>query len=178
MLYALGEISPEVQGKYYVAPDAAVIGDVYLAEDTSIWFGAVLRGDVERITIGRGSNVQDGSVLHCDPGAPLTLDECVTIGHQVMLHGCQIGQNSLIGIGSTILNHARIGANSIVGANSLVTENKSFPDGVLILGSPAKVVRELTKDEIEGLPSYATRYVERAERYRQELKGFVPMTGE
>jgi carbonic anhydrase/acetyltransferase-like protein (isoleucine patch superfamily) len=103
MLYALGEISPEVQGKYYVAPDAAVIGDVYLAEDTSIWFGAVLRGDVERITIGRGSNVQDGSVLHCDPGAPLTLDECVTIGHQVMLHGCRIGQNSLIGIGSTIL---------------------------------------------------------------------------
>ena len=169
MLYRLNDINPQLAGKCYVAPDAAVIGDVYLAEDTSVWFGAVLRGDVERIEIGRGSNIQDGSVLHCDPGAPLVLDEFVTVGHQVMLHGCHVGRNSLIGIGSTILNHARIGANSLVGARALVTENKSFPDGVLILGSPAKVVRELTDEEIASLPGYATRYIERAERYRQEL---------
>ena len=170
MLYALGDISPHIDGKYFVAPDAAVIGDVHLCADTSIWFGAVLRGDVERITIGRGSNIQDGSVLHCDPGAPLILDEFVTVGHQVMLHGCCIGRNSLIGIGSTILNHAVLGANSIVGANSLITENKTFPDGVLILGAPAKIVRELTDEEIAGLPTYATRYIERAERYRRELR--------
>jgi len=170
MLYALNDISPQIQGKCFVAPDAAVIGDVYLAEDTSIWFGVVARGDVERITIRRGTNVQDNSVLHCDPGAPLILDEYVTVGHQVMLHGCQIGRNSLIGIGSTILNHAKIGADCIVGANSLVTEHKEFPDGVLILGAPAKVVRELTDDERNGLPTYATRYIDRAERYRRELR--------
>ena len=170
MLYALDDLSPQTQGRFFVAPDAAVIGDVYLAEDSSVWFGVVIRGDVERITIGRGSNVQDNSVLHCDPGAALTLDEFVTVGHQVMLHGCHVGKNSLIGIGSTILNHARIGANSIVGANSLVTENKEFPDGVLILGSPAKVVRQLTEEEKSGLPTYATRYIDRAERYRRELR--------
>jgi carbonic anhydrase/acetyltransferase-like protein (isoleucine patch superfamily) len=170
MLYALNEISPQIQGKCFVAPDAAVIGDVYLADDSSIWFGVVIRGDVERITIGRGANVQDNSVLHCDPGAPLILDEYVTVGHQVMLHGCRVGKNSLIGIGSTLLNHAIIGANSIVGANALVTENKEFPEGVLIMGAPAKVVRELTDEEIAGLPRYATRYIERAERYRRDLR--------
>jgi carbonic anhydrase/acetyltransferase-like protein (isoleucine patch superfamily) len=170
MIYSLDEIRPEISGRCYVAPSAAVIGDVLLAEDTSIWFGAVVRGDVERITIGRGSNVQDNSVLHCDPGAPLILDEYVTVGHQVMLHGCRVGRHSLIGIGSTILNHACIGANSIVGANALITENKEFPDGVLILGAPARVIRELTAEEIETLPGYATRYIERAERYRHGLR--------
>lgn len=170
MLYALNDLSPQTQGRFFVAPDAAVIGDVYLAEDSSVWFGVVIRGDVERITIGRGSNVQDNSVLHCDPGAALTLDEFVTVGHQVMLHGCHVGKNSLIGIGSTILNHVRIGADSIVGANSLVTENKEFPDGVLILGAPAKVVRQLTEEEKSGLPTYATRYIDRAERYRRDLR--------
>ncbi len=109
MLYALNDLSPQTQGRFFVAPDAAVIGDVYLAEDSSVWFGVVIRGDVERITIGRGSNIQDNSVLHCDPGAALTLDEFVTVGHQVTLHGCNIGDGSLIGIGSTILNNARIG---------------------------------------------------------------------
>jgi carbonic anhydrase/acetyltransferase-like protein (isoleucine patch superfamily) len=170
MIYALDKISPEIGSRCYVAPSAAVIGDVFLEEDSSIWFGAVLRGDVERITIGRGSNVQDNSVLHCDPGAPLILDEFVTVGHQVMLHGCRVGRNSLIGIGSTILNHASIGANSIVGANALITEDKAFPDGVLILGAPARVIRELSAEEIETLPHYATRYIERAERYRRELR--------
>lgn len=170
MLYALGEISPQVDGRCYVAPDAAVIGNVYLGPDTSVWFGAVLRGDVERITIGRGSNIQDASVLHCDPGAPLTLDEFVTVGHKVMLHGCRVGRNSLIGISSTLLNHVHIGANSIVGANALVTEGKEFAEGVLILGSPAEVVRDLTEEEIARLPDYATRYIERAARYRTELR--------
>jgi carbonic anhydrase/acetyltransferase-like protein (isoleucine patch superfamily) len=170
MIYALDEISPEIGDRCYVAPTAAVIGDVLLEEDSSIWFGAVLRGDVERISIGRGSNVQDNSVLHCDPGAPLVLDEYVTVGHQVMLHGCRVGRNSLIGIGSTILNHASIGANSIVGANALITEHKEFPDGVLILGAPAKVVRNLSEEEIATLPNYATRYIERADLYRRELQ--------
>lgn len=170
MIYALDEISPEISGRCYIAPSATVIGDVLLAQDSSVWFGAVLRGDVERITIGRGSNIQDNSVLHCDPGAPLVLDEYVTVGHQVMLHGCSVGRNSLIGIGSTILNHARIGANSIVGANALITENKEFPDGVLILGAPARIIRELTAEEIESLPNYATRYIDRAGRYRRELR--------
>ncbi len=170
MIYTLNNEKPRIHEQSYVAPSAAVIGDVTLEEDTSIWFGAVLRGDVEPITIGRGSNVQDNSVLHCDPGALLILDEYVTVGHQVMLHGCWVGRNSLIGIGSTILNHARIGTNSIVGANSLVTEHKEFPDGVLILGSPGKVIRKLTTEEIANLPGYATRYIERAERYRRELR--------
>ncbi|TDJ44232.1 MAG: gamma carbonic anhydrase family protein [Gammaproteobacteria bacterium] len=170
MIYALADLSPEIRGRHYIAPTASVIGDVVLGEDTSVWFGAVVRGDVETITIGRGSNIQDNSVLHADPGAPLVLDEQVTIGHMVMLHGCTIGRHSLIGIGTTILNHAKIGANCIVGANSLVTEHKEFPDGVLILGSPAKVMRELTEDEIANLPSYATRYIERAERYRRQLR--------
>jgi carbonic anhydrase/acetyltransferase-like protein (isoleucine patch superfamily) len=170
MLYALGDSSPQIDGKCYVAPDAAVIGNVHLCDESSVWFGTVIRGDVERITIGRGSNIQDGSVLHSDPGAPLTLDEYVTVGHQVMLHGCRIGRGALIGIGSTILNHASIGANCIVGANALVTENKEFPEGVLILGAPAKVVRELTEEELAGLPTYAERYIERAERYRRECR--------
>lgn len=169
MLYALGEHEPVMEGACYVAPGAAVIGHVLLGADSSVWFGAVIRGDVEPITIGRGSNVQDGSVLHADPGAPLVLDEMVTVGHQVMLHGCRIGRHSLIGIGSTILNRAVIGQNCIVGANALVTEDKKFPDGVLILGTPARVVRELTAEEIASLPGSAQRYMERAARYRAQL---------
>ncbi len=170
MIYQLDQDTPRINGQCYVAPSAAVIGDVILEDETSIWFGAVVRGDVERITIGRGSNVQDNSVLHCDPGAPLVLDEFVTIGHQVNLHGCRIGSHSLIGIGSTVLNHARIGANSIVGANALVTEHKEFPDGVLILGAPARIIRELTAEEIATLPNYAERYIKRADLYRRKLQ--------
>jgi carbonic anhydrase/acetyltransferase-like protein (isoleucine patch superfamily) len=169
MLYALGDRKPVTAGNFYVAPGAAVIGDVHLGADTSVWFGAVVRGDVEPITLGRGCNVQDGSVLHADPGAPLVLDEFVTVGHQVMLHGCRIGRHSLIGIGSTILNRAVIGANCIVGAHALITEDKTFPDGVLILGAPAKVVRELTAEERASLPGSAQRYIDRAEEYRQKL---------
>ena len=169
MLYALGDRKPITVGNFYVAPGAAVIGDVNLGPDTSIWFGAVVRGDVEPITIGRGTNIQDGSVLHADPGCPLVLDEFVTVGHQVMLHGCRIGKHSLIGIGSRILNGAVIGANSIVGAHALVTERKVFPDGVLIIGSPAKVARDLTDDEMAQLPNSAQRYIDRANLYRTQL---------
>jgi carbonic anhydrase/acetyltransferase-like protein (isoleucine patch superfamily) len=170
MLYALGDLRPTVAGSFYVAPDAAVIGEVHLAPNASVWFGAVVRGDVEPIRIGEGANVQDGCVLHADPGAPLILERFVTVGHQAMLHGCRVGENSLIGIASTVLNHARIGANSILGANALVTEGKEFPDGVLILGTPAKVARQLSDHEVAALPSYAQRYIDRAERYRRELR--------
>ena len=169
MLYALGDRQPVTAGDCYVAPGAAVIGDVELGPDTSVWFGAVVRGDVEPITIGRGTNIQDGSVLHADPGCPLILDEFVTIGHQVMLHGCRIGKYSLVGIGARILNRAVIGANCIVGAHALVTEGKEFPDGVLILGAPAKVARELSAEEIASLPTSAQRYIDRARLYASQL---------
>jgi carbonic anhydrase/acetyltransferase-like protein (isoleucine patch superfamily) len=169
MLYALGDHKPVTEGEYYVAPGAAVIGDVTLGLDASVWFGAVVRGDVEPIKLGRGTNIQDGSVLHADPGCPLVLDEFVTVGHQVMLHGCRIGKHSLIGIGSRILNGAVIGANCIVGAHALVTERKVFPDGVLIIGAPARVTRQLTSEEIAALPASAQRYIDRAKRYRAEL---------
>ena len=176
MLYALDEVSPRVGGECFVAPDAAVIGNVLLHDESSVWFGAVIRGDNELIEIGRGANVQDGSVLHTDPGAPLKLGEYVTVGHQVMLHGCHIGANALIGIGATVLNHARIGANSLVGAHALITEGKEFPDGVLILGSPAKVVRELTDEEIGALKQSARHYIERAALYRRRLRPLSDVT--
>ena len=169
MIYRLEERAPRVAADSYVAPGAVVIGDVELGPQTSIWFGAVLRGDVEQITLSRGVNVQDGSVLHTDPGAPMLLEDMVTIGHKVMLHGCRIGQNSLVGIGAVILNHAVIGANSLVGAGALVTERKTFPEGVLILGSPARVARDLTDEEIARLPKTAERYIARAALYRDAL---------
>lgn len=168
-LYAIDDRRPQLTADCYVAPSASVIGDVRLAAEVSVWFGAVIRGDVEPITLGRGTNIQDGCVLHTDPGAPLVLDEYVTVGHCVMLHGCRIGRQSLIGIGSVILNHAEIGPNCIVGANSLITEGKSFPEGVLILGSPAKVVRELTAEELAALPASARRYIDRGRLYRNRL---------
>ena len=142
MIYSLGKQTPVTNGEnIFVAPSATVIGNVRLEPNSSVWFGAILRGDIEPITIGRGSNVQDGSVLHTDPGRPLTIGKNVTIGHMAMLHGCTVGDNSLIGIGTTIMNGARIGADSIVGAHSLITEEKVFPNGVLIIGTPGQVVR-------------------------------------
>jgi len=169
VIYQLGERKPQVAADSYIAPGAVVVGDVELGPQASIWFEEVVRGDVEKITLSRGVNVQDGSVLHTDPGAPMLLEERVTIGHQVMLHGCRIGQNSLVGIGAVVLNHAVIGPNSLVGAGALVTENKTFPEGVLILGSPARVARELTDEEIARLPKTAERYIARAELYRDKL---------
>lgn len=169
-LYELDGVAPTMADSAWVADSAQVMGNVHLHEDSSIWFGAVLRGDTETITVGRGSNVQDGTVMHADYGFPLVVGERVTIGHQVMLHGCTIGDESLIGIGATVLNGAKIGKNCLVGARALVTEGKEFPDGSMILGSPAKVVRQLTPEQIEGLRRSAAHYVENAQRYRKGLK--------
>ena len=169
-IYQLDEHTPERADSAWVAPDAQVIGKVVLAEDASVWFGAILRGDTETLTVGHGSNVQDGSVLHADPGYPLTLGADVTVGHQVMLHGCTVGDGSLIGIQSVVLNGAKIGKHCLVGAGSLVTEGKEFPDGSLIMGSPAKVVRQLTPEQIAALRRAADHYVENALRYRAGLR--------
>mgnify|MGYP000662166630 CR=1 FL=1 len=155
-IYQLGDKHPQLAASAWVADSAQVIGDVRLEADVSIWFNTVLRGDNDPITIGSGSNIQDGSVLHTDNGVPLTIGRHVTVGHQVMLHGCTIGDESLIGIGAVVLNGAVIGRHCLVGAGALVTEGKTFPDGSLIIGSPARVVRQLTPEQIEALRrSYA-----------------------
>ena len=169
-IYALDGAAPTIAESAWVADSAQVMGDVVLAEDTSIWFGVVIRGDTETIRIGRGSNIQDLSVLHADHGMPLTVGEDVTVGHQVMLHGCTVGDGSLIGIGAVVLNGAKIGKGCLVGAGSLVTEGKEFPDGSMILGSPAKVVRQLTPEQLEGLRQSAKHYVDNARRFRTGLK--------
>ena len=157
MFYDLKDKKPQNSGENWVAPNATIIGDVTLEKNSSIWFNAVLRGDIENINIGEGSNVQDGSVLHTDPGCPLKVGKNVTIGHMVMLHGCTIGDNSLIGIGAVILNKVKIGKNCIIGAKALITENKEIPDNSLVVGSPGKVVREITEDQIG--PIYIGRNV-------------------
>jgi carbonic anhydrase/acetyltransferase-like protein (isoleucine patch superfamily) len=170
MIYDLEQRKIELVGDgHYIAPTATVIGSVRLKRNASVWFNAVLRGDNEWIEIGENSNIQDGCVLHTDPGIPLTVGDNVTIGHKVMLHGCSVGNGSLVGIGSTVLNNACIGANSIVGAHALVTEGKQFPGGVLLLGSPAKVARELGPQELEMLKVAAQIYVENGQRFRNSL---------
>ena len=169
-IYELDGRKPDIAESAWVADSAQVMGDVTLGEGASIWFGAIARGDSDRIVVGAGSNIQDGSVLHADEGMPLTVGERVTVGHQVMLHGCTIGDESLIGIGAIVLNGVKIGKNCLVGAGSLVTEGKEFPDGSMIIGSPAKVVRQLTPEQIEGLRKSAQHYVENARRFRQGLK--------
>ena len=170
MRYDLGSITPDIADDAWIAPSAVVIGDVKLLPGASIWFGAILRGDIETITVGRGSNVQDGTVMHTDPNNPCTLGDHVTVGHMAMLHGCTVGDGSLIGIGATMLNGSKVGKNCIVGAHTLITEGKEFPDGVLIMGTPGKVVRELNDDDFARMRANAERYVERADRYRQELQ--------
>jgi carbonic anhydrase/acetyltransferase-like protein (isoleucine patch superfamily) len=169
-IYSLGDDSPRIADSAWVADSAQVIGRVALAEDANIWFGAVLRGDNEWISIGRGSNIQDGSVLHTDMGSPLTVGENVTVGHQVMLHGCTIGDGSLIGIQAVVLNGAKIGRNCLVGAGALVTEGKEFPDGSLIMGSPAKVVKPVSPEQLARMRSGAGHYIENVQRYRDGLK--------
>jgi len=169
-LYQLEGLAPRVHDSAWVADSAQVIGDVELAAHSSVWFGCVLRGDSETLRIGAGSNVQDGSILHADPGVPLVLGERVSIGHQVMLHGCTVGDGSLIGIQAVVLNRARIGKHCIVGAGALVTEGKTFPDGSMILGAPAKLVRALTPEEIAGLQGIAQHYIDNAQRFRSGLK--------
>ena len=168
--YAIGPKTPQLSATHWIAPNATIIGDVRLGNQVSIWWNAVLRGDNDPITIGDNSNIQDGSVLHTDEGVPMHIGQNVTVGHLVMLHGCTVGDNSLIGIGSVVLNRAVIGKNSIVGANTLIPEGKVFPDGVLIVGSPGKVVRELTPEQIAGLQHSAEHYVENARRYATTLK--------
>ncbi|KAF1021647.1 MAG: Protein YrdA [Paracidovorax wautersii] len=169
-LYELDGLAPQLGQRAWVADSAQVIGDVRLGDRASVWFGAVLRGDSATLTIGDESNIQDGSVLHADAGVPLLIGRGVTVGHQVMLHGCTIGDNSLIGIQAVVLNHARIGRNCLVGAGSVVTEGKEFPDNSLIFGSPARVVRTLDEAAIEGLRRSAQHYVDNARRFAAGLK--------
>jgi carbonic anhydrase/acetyltransferase-like protein (isoleucine patch superfamily) len=169
-IYELDGHTPKLGQNAYVADSAQVIGKVTLEENASVWFGTIIRGDSEHIKIGRNSNVQDASVLHADEGVPLTLGENVSVGHKVMLHGCTVGDGSLIGIGAVVLNHAKIGKNCLVGAGALVTEGKEFPDGSMILGSPAKAVKQLSPEQIEGLKRIAKHYVENAERYREGFR--------
>lgn len=169
-LYRIGDDSPLLHPDSWVAEQASVMGRVRLAAGASVWYGSVLRGDNDWITIGARSNIQDGSVLHTDLGKPLTLGEDVTVGHQVMLHGCHVGDGSLIGIQSVVLNGARIGRHSLLGAGSLVTEGKEFPDAVLLMGRPARVVRELRPEEIARLKASAAHYVEQAARHRQAVR--------
>jgi carbonic anhydrase/acetyltransferase-like protein (isoleucine patch superfamily) len=168
-LYRIGDDAPRLAPDAWVAESAAVVGRVALGAGASVWYGAVLRGDNEWITIGERSNIQDGSVLHTDMGSPLTIGADVTVGHQVMLHGCTIGDNSLIGIQSVVMNGATIGRNCIVGAGSLVTEGKAFPDNSLIMGSPAKAVRTLTDEQAAGLRQGAANYVANAARHRDTV---------
>ncbi|WP_075292658.1 gamma carbonic anhydrase family protein [Pararhizobium arenae] len=171
-LYALGDQQPEIpsKGRYWIAPDAHVIGNVRLGEDIGIWFGAVLRGDNEPITVGACSNIQEGAVVHVDPGFPVTIGTGCTIGHRAIVHGCTIGDNSLIGMGATVLNGAVIGNNCLVGANALVTEGKVFPDNSLIVGAPAKAIRILDDDAVAGLRKSAANYIRNWQRFSTSLQ--------
>lgn len=171
-VYALDGIAPQFEDEdsVWIAPDAQLMGKVHLGRDVGIWFGAVLRGDNEPITIGAGSNIQELTVMHTDPGLPLSVGEGCTIGHRAILHGCTIGDNTLIGMGAIVLNGARIGNNCLVGAGALVTEGKEFPDNSLIVGSPAKVVRQLDEEAIKRLRGSAQSYVANAKRFKVGLK--------
>ena len=170
MIYALDERRPNVSASSYVAPNATVLGTVTLKDDSSVWFGVVIRGDCDEIVIGEGSNIQDNSVLHTDPGYPMTIGRGVTVGHKVMLHGCEIGDHSLIGINAVILNGAKIGRECLIGANCLITEKTEIPDGAMVIGSPGKVKRMLTEEERMGLRQAAGHYVDNARRFRRALQ--------
>lgn len=169
--YALDGVSPELpeEGAYWIAPTATVIGKVKLERFASVWFGAVIRGDNELITIGENSNVQDGAVMHTDPGLPLTVGQNCTIGHKAILHGCTIGDNTLIGMGAVILNRARVGRNCLIGANALITEGKEIPDNSLVMGQPGKVAGELNEEAIAKLRRSAETYVRNWQRYAKGL---------
>ncbi|MGV1869385.1 gamma carbonic anhydrase family protein [Agrobacterium rosae] len=170
--YRLGERVPQTPApdRYWVAPDANVIGSVTLEEDVGIWFGATLRGDNEPITVGRGSNIQEGVMVHADPGFPAKIGAGCTIGHHAIIHGCTIGDNSLVGMGATVLNGAKIGKNCLIGANALVTEGKEFPDNSLIVGSPARAIRTLDDAAVDGLRKSAENYVRNWQRFAKDLK--------
>lgn len=168
-IYALGRRHPQIVDTAWVAPDANIIGDIVILDLASVWFGATLRGDNETITVGQGSNVQENCVLHTDMGYPLVIGTNCTIGHMVTLHGCTIGDNSLIGMGATVLNGAKIGKNCLIGAGALITENKVIPDGSLVMGSPGKVVRPLDDAAIAGLTHSALSYQRNAQRFVQDM---------
>lgn len=172
MLYNLGNSRVKLCGENFVAENATVIGAVELGYQSSVWFNVVIRADNDTVTIGERSNVQDGSVLHVDPGYPMTIGNGVTIGHKVMLHGCDIGAGSLIGINSVILNATKIGKNCLIGANTLIAEGKTIPDGSLVIGSPGRVVRKLSEVEIARVHEAAKHYVDNGRRYQSELKSF------
>ena len=169
MLYQLDDLQVRAHGEFWVADNAVVLGNVLLCQDASVWFNAVLRGDTELITVGEGSNVQDGSVLHTDLGYPINIGAHVTIGHKVMLHGCDIGEGSLVGINSVVLNGAKIGKNCIIGANALITEGKEIPDNSMVMGSPGKVVRTLSEEQGAAIRMGAKHYVKNARRFRDGL---------
>ncbi|MDA8962587.1 gamma carbonic anhydrase family protein [Pseudomonadales bacterium] len=176
MMYSLGEYSPlQHQPINFVAPNAQVIGRVEIKANASIWFAVVIRADVESITIGEGANIQDAAVLHADPGYPLIIGRHVTVGHKAMLHGCSIGDNSLVGINAVILNGAKIGNYCLIGANALVTENTVIPDGVMFLGSPGKVVRKLSEDECAALSQAAHQYITNGQAFMRDLKLVDPL---
>jgi len=169
MVYEFEDNTPTLHKDSWVASNAVLIGKVILEKNANVWFNVVLRGDIEPIIIGEGSNVQDGSVFHTDPGCPLILGKNVTVGHMVMLHGCEVADNTLIGIGSTILNKTKIGSNCIIGANTLIPENKIIPENSLVLGSPGKVVRQVTNKEIEEIKENAKHYVDNYKRYKKNI---------
>ena len=169
MFYDLENKKAKNIGENWIAPNASIIGDVTLEKNTSIWFNATLRGDIENIYVGEGSNIQDGSVLHTDPGYPLKIGKDVTIGHLVMLHGCTVGDNSLIGIGAVILNNVKIGKNCIIGANALITENKEIPDNSLVIGSPGKIIRLVTDEEVKSIKKNAIHYQKNWKKYYKSI---------
>jgi len=170
MKYRLGERKVVCNGDYWIAPNATVIGSVILENNASIWWNCVLRGDSDTITIGENAQVQDGSVLHADPGFPLKLEKNVSVGHMAMLHGCTIGEGSLVGIKAVILNGAKIGKNCLIGAGAFIGEGKEIPDGSLVLGAPGKVVRQLSAEQIKDINRIADHYVQNFKRFRQELQ--------
>ncbi|WP_238366610.1 gamma carbonic anhydrase family protein [Mesobacterium pallidum] len=170
MIYELDGIAPKLAGDAWVAPDANVIGNVVLEAGASVWFGSTLRGDNEEIRLGAGSNIQENCVCHTDPGYPMSIGPGCTIGHKVMLHGCTIGENTLIGMGAIILNGAKIGRNCLIGAGALVTEGKEIPDGSLVMGAPGKVVRQLDEAAIEGLKRSARHYQDNAKRFARGMR--------
>ncbi len=170
MLYALDDVSPKVDASAWIAPGCHIVGNVALQAKSSVWFGCTLRGDNELIEVGAGSNIQENCVLHTDMGFPLSIGEGCTIGHKAMLHGCTIGENSLIGMGATVLNGARIGKNCLIGAGALIAEGKVIPDGSLVMGMPGKVIKELTAEHIEGLRLSALHYQENAARFSTGLR--------
>ena len=170
MKYSFEDRKVVCKGDYWIAPDAIVIGSVIMEPNTSVWFGCIVRGDNDTITLGENSQLQDGCVVHADPGLPVTLGKGVSVGHMAMLHGCTIGDGSLIGIKSVLLNGSKIGRNCLIAANSLIAERKEIPDGSLVMGSPGKIVRQLSPEEIKNINSFADHYVMKFKRYQKSFK--------